>query len=458
MTKVSTSVVDVGRKDTQLTGRVLVAGFGTAVVMWCAAFLAHLPWLDLPSRVTGPAVLVCWLLGAVYWGRITAGPRSVFVGALAGIVTAVLGLLILGSLLTEQPAGPTPAPGLSGLQGGAYLYIPGFLLLGTVIGLGAGLAARGAAPPGRDWLSTFAIVTVAAIAPLLLTGGAVTSTNSGMAIRGWPNSDAANMFLYPIGLMADPQRFLEHTHRLFGSLVGMTCITLLVYTLIAGRSGRVKAAAAVLLAAVIAQGVLGGLRVIENERVLALVHGISAQLILGLAAGIAVSLRPGFRAPASRVPGGRGLATASAWLVAATVLQLSLGAVYRHLREPHAVYTHAAFSLVIVVLAMIVGARAVAAAEEGDAGPVRVLRRCGKALRHTVLLQFVLGCITLATILLSGHSGLPDPVPGGGAISTPPFQAAVTTAHQAVGALLLALTVVTAMWTRRLAAPGTATP
>ena len=449
MTEVSTSVTG-GPQDTHLAGRVLVHGFGTAVVMWCAAFIAHLPWLDWPGSVAGPIVIGGWLAGAALWGRITAGPRPVVVGVLGGLVTAALSLLILGALLVEQPTGGAgPSAGASGLRPSSLVYVPAFLALGCVIG-GVGCWAWRVSPRGRDWLAWFALVTVISIAPLLLTGGAVTSTDSGMAIRGWPGSDAANMFLYPVSLMADPQRFLEHTHRLFGSLVGLTCITLFVYTLVAGRGRGVKVAAGVLLATVIVQGVLGGLRVIENERTLALVHGVSAQLVLGLGVGLAVALGPGFRGHAGPPLVSRRAAMTAAWLVGLMLIQLALGATYRHLRQPHAVYTHAAFAIVVVGLAQVVGARAIGSSTRQDTGNKRTLRRCGKALRHTVLVQFVLGAVTLGVILMSGDVRAPEALAGGGPIRVPAAQAAISTAHQAVGALLLALAVATATWMRRL--------
>lgn len=52
-----------------------------------------------------------------------------------------------------------------------------------------------------------------------------------MAVKGWPDSYGANMFLYPISLMNNPHIYLEHTHRLFGSLVGLTTLVLMIWVL-----------------------------------------------------------------------------------------------------------------------------------------------------------------------------------------------------------------------------------
>ena len=67
---------------------------------------------------------------------------------------------------------------------------------------------------------------VVAVAPLLFVGGLVTSTNSGMAVPDWPNTFGSNMFLYPLGPRAQPDVYLEHSHRLFGTLVGLATLKL----------------------------------------------------------------------------------------------------------------------------------------------------------------------------------------------------------------------------------------
>jgi cytochrome c oxidase assembly protein subunit 15 len=460
MTDTPTPPNPAGREHTGLAGPVLVNGFAMALAMWCTAFVTHIPALDLPGTIAGPAVIAAWVVASVLAARATPETRRFTAAALAGLLAAMLGLLILGSMLVEQPTQGSPAPGTSGLRPGTLVFIPGFLALGAIIGLiGAALASRLDTRRQRqttDWLARFAILTAVSIAPLILIGGAVTSTDSGMAIRGWPASDTANMFLYPISLMAHPQRFLEHTHRLFGSLVGLHCITLFAYAAATRRRPAVISATAALLGVVILQGVLGGQRVNLNDRVLALIHGISAQLIFALAVAIAAAIAPSFRSTLPRIPASAGAAlrALTAALLIATILQIVLGATYRHLRQPHALYTHAAFSIIVVILAVIVGSRVAAlgsiGAGHGGAGstPLPILRRCGKALWHTVTLQFVLGCLAFAAVMLAPNRGAASV--DGGAIPAPPWQALITTTHQGVGAIFLALAALNALWVRRL--------
>lgn len=448
-------------------GPILVHGFGVALTVWCAAFIAHLPWLDLPAYLTGPMVLVCWLAAAIVAGKSESGRGRIRIGLCSGFTSALICILILGSALVEQPANETPAPGTTGLRPSAFIFIPAFLALGAAVGaagslIGARLRTRdsGSRTQDRaapDWLFRFSVVTAAALVALLVLGGAVTSTESGMAIHGWPGSDTANMFLYPLSLMADPQRFLEHSHRLFGTFVGLSSIVLCGWTLLGAARGRasarVFALTAVLLAAVVAQGVVGGLRVVENDAAKGLFHGIGGQLIFALAVGIAAALSPAFTSgapPAPHPAAGRLRALTTALLIC-LVVQLALGATYRHLSgvskgATHALYSHIVFAFVVITLAMIVGA----AASKPDRPPI--LRRVGRSLIHTVGLQFLLGLVSLWAVMVSPTRGAPPPEPGGGPVRTPAIEAIVTTSHQAVGALLFALAALAWVWSRRLLA------
>jgi cytochrome c oxidase assembly protein subunit 15 len=295
------------------------------------------------------------------------------------------------------------------------------------------------------------VVTAAAFVPLLLVGGAVTSTESGMAIRGWPDSDGANMFLYPIRLMADPQKFLEHAHRLFGTLVGLHAIALTVYTFAGDRRAGVRIASVALLALVTIQGVLGGYRVIENQQAARLVHGISAQVILAFALALAAWLSPAFKSGPPAVPhaaAGR-LRVVTTLLLIALLVQLSLGATYRHLNLVHpafvgALHSHAAFAVVVAVLALMAGFKAAAVGREIGSP---ALRRVGRATSHTTGLQLVLGIAAFIAVLLSPTR---DAAPGQPAPGVPAWEALVTTAHQIIGAALIGAATLNWVWVRRL--------
>jgi cytochrome c oxidase assembly protein subunit 15 len=437
-------------------GPALVIGFGTTVALWVGAFVLHLPGIRLvPAAVTGPLLLAVWCVATVVLARDVPRGRSPVVGAVAGLITSLLCLLVLGALLVEQPEGDQPARGFKGVTRDAVISAVGFLITGGIAGavftfLGSrwGRPERQAA--GVDWLARFALATAIAIVPLLLVGGAVTTTDSGMAIQGWPDSYGANMFLYPISLMSSPARFLEHTHRLFGSLVGLTTLALMVYVLAADKRRWVKVTAVVLFAAVCVQGWVGGQRVLENSRWLAMAHGVAAQLVFGLAVALAACVSPTFREPGlvTRALHDRRMRFFTTGLLHSTILQLIFGAMYRHLRSPHALWTHVGFSLVVVGFAMMAGLMLTARHHAHPPHPphpapaqspalTRTLTATGWALVAAVALQFALGWTAFMMTAEDREAS-----------ST--AEALVRTAHQANGALVLALATLGFTWTRRV--------
>jgi len=417
-------------------------GFAIAAAIWVAWFITHLPWLALDERARLPAVLLVWVAAACAVGA-NYGAGGWRVGAAAGLVSSLVGLLVLGSRLAQPPeAGDVSA----GLKPGAGQIALGFIALGVAVGAiggAAGSLARGLRTPASepDWLARFALVACFAAAPLLFVGGLVTSTNSGMAVPDWPNSYGSNMFLYPLGSWTSPDRYLEHSHRLFGSLVGLTTTVLTIWSWARERRAWVKSLALVALAVVVTQGVLGGLRVLANSPGAGMVHGVLAQLTLALLVSLAVVLAPTWRSAGpdqEPAPLLRRLRLFSTGLLHASILQLVFGAAYRHFRDSHSLWAHIGFSLVVVILAMGAGFLAVATAgEHGGIG--RSIRRLGRAVLVVVLLQFLLGWLAL----LAG--GTSREAPG-------PAQALIRTVHQANGALLLALATALFLWTRRLVA------
>ncbi|MEM7622337.1 MAG: hypothetical protein AAF235_03955, partial [Planctomycetota bacterium] len=182
----------------------------------------------------GLAMVISLTAWAGWMGR----KNAIATGAGAAIVAALLNLLLLGSKLVEQPASTDElASAANQFRPNALLAAAAFVLFSAIAGLIAGVAgralARRRASPPVD--STFAALTVAAAAcflPLLVVGGAVTSTESGMAVPDAVTSYGSLSFLFPISLMAgewgNARIFLEHTHRLFGTLVGLVTLLSLV--------------------------------------------------------------------------------------------------------------------------------------------------------------------------------------------------------------------------------------
>lgn len=137
----------------------------------------------------------------------------------------------------------------------------------------------------NPWLHRIAVLTAGATFLLIVIGGIVTSTESGLAVPDWPTTFGYNMFLYPLSEMVGGILY-EHSHRLMGSLVGLLTITLLVMLMAIDSRRWLKWLGFIALIAVIVQGVLGGLRVTELSITLAILHACLAQAFFALLCGI----------------------------------------------------------------------------------------------------------------------------------------------------------------------------
>src|SRR5437879_1193293 len=129
-----------------------------------------------------------------------------------------------------------------------------------------------------------ALLTAAATFPLIFMGGLVTSHQAGMSVPDWPNSYGYNMFLFPPRLWIGGILY-EHTHRLYAaSIVGPLSIVLCVWSWATEHRRWVRWVSTGLLAFVIFQGVIGGLRVRLVKLDLAILHACFAQAFFCLTA------------------------------------------------------------------------------------------------------------------------------------------------------------------------------
>jgi cytochrome c oxidase assembly protein subunit 15 len=249
--------------------------------------------------------------------------------------------------------------------------------------------------------------------------------------------------------------FLEHSHRLFGALVGLTTLTLTAYTLAVETRRRVKWWAVTCALLVCVQGYLGGQRVIQISPYLGALHGVVAQLFFAMMVALAAYLSPLYRAIEQRPPqaGDRRQKAFSTALLHTTIVQLIFGALYRHVGQlkgsMHALWAHAGFSLVVLITAIMT-----AFALRSRAGTDRLsvfLRQLGTGILVVVSLQFILGWVTFVLVLTSGPRG---PAPQAGELETAKAidltTAIVATIHQGNGALLLALATLATVFTRQV--------
>ena len=196
----------------------------------------------------------------------------------------------------------------------------------------AGSLKDDAGPLWNPWPHRLATLTTAATFLLILLGGVVTNTGAGMAVPDWPTTFGYNMFLYPWSKMVGGVLY-EHTHRLLGSFVGSLTLTLAVILWAVEPRTSVRGLGIAALAAVVIQGVLGGLRVVLAADVLAIVHGAFAHAFFALVASIALFTSPSWRVtvPVLRSSGAFGLRRLALLTTAGLYLQIMLGTLVTHL-------------------------------------------------------------------------------------------------------------------------------
>jgi cytochrome c oxidase assembly protein subunit 15 len=180
------------------------------------------------------------------------------------------------------------------------------------------------------WLNRFAWLTCIATLFLICSGGMVTSKGVGLAVPDWPTTFGYNMFLFPVSKWVGGI-FFEHTHRLIASTVGFMTIILAGWLRLGEDRQWVRSLGYVALAAVILQGVLGGLRVTMLKDEIGIFHACLAQAFLALLVIIALVTTKFWQTieEVDRVK----LARIKSIAVSTTVLiyiQLALGATMRH--------------------------------------------------------------------------------------------------------------------------------
>jgi len=110
-------------------------------------------------------------------------------------------------------------------------------------------------------LHRYAILVACCTLFLIVAGGLVTSTQSGLSVPDWPNTYGHFMFAFPLDQMVGGI-FYEHSHRMIASVVGFLTVILAIWLWKKDDRAWVRKLGFTALVAVIAQGVLGGLTVI----------------------------------------------------------------------------------------------------------------------------------------------------------------------------------------------------
>ena len=139
----------------------------------------------------------------------------------------------------------------------------------------------------NPWLHLFAVITAIITFLLLGLGGLVTSHEAGMSVPDWPTSYGYNMFALPIQFWKGGA-FFEHSHRLLASGAGLLTTILAAWLWLKEPRKWMKCLGVVAFLLVVAQGVLGGLRVTLKMDDLGIVHGVIGQSYFILMCAIAL--------------------------------------------------------------------------------------------------------------------------------------------------------------------------
>lgn len=303
------------------------------------------------------------------------------------------------------------------------------------------------------WPHRWAWLLAATTFPLIWWGGYTTTTDAGMAFRDWITSDGHFMLTYP-WLESTGAKFIEHGHRLLAVFVGILTICLVVVTHRCESRIWVRRYSIVLLAGVIAQGMLGGARILLDERLVAMLHGCTGPLFFAMSTAMVVFTSRWWTEYARKSPSDEGQQLAANRLARLAVIccglaysQLIVGAVVRHARYltsasaaslfQIAIYFHVILAFVVLGHVMLLAFRALRQ---------RSHRSLALALSLLVLAQIALGIATW--LVRYGVPAWANSVVGEVSfvnVSSSNQMAMIVTAHVATGSLIVAVSLAMAL-------------
>lgn len=263
---------------------------------------------------------------------------------------------------------------------------------------------------------------------LIIAGALVTSNDAGLSVPDWPTSFGS---WYKIPKLVGGVKF-EHTHRMIAQVAGLLTIVLAVWTWRAEKRRWLRVLGFAALGTVIAQGILGGITVLFYlPPPVSSAHAALAQTFFCIAVAMAVFTGRKWIEEQPRVEFDQrrpSLFTLTSLSIFVLYVQLILGAMFRHHGLswwPHVV--HAA------VVSFVLAWTAVRALSVYSS--IEAIRRPAILMLSLVVGQLCLGFTAFLTRVAWGHDAVQPEIP----------MVISTVAHVAVGALLLASTVILAI-------------
>jgi cytochrome c oxidase assembly protein subunit 15 len=279
----------------------------------------------------------------------------------------------------------------------------------------------------------FAVFVAFATLCLIIAGALVTSNEAGLAVPDWPLS---------YGSLTPPWvgniRF-EHGHRVIASTVGMLTIALAAWLWRREPRRWVQRLGFIALAAVVAQGILGGLTVLFFlPAPISVAHACLAQAFFCMTVTIALATGRRWQQPVVQLPDPQfpTLGHLATITTASIYLQLVLGAALRH--KASGIIPHLAGAAVVATLVMWTVYRALSRHSDQP-----VLMRPAGLLGTLLFLQLILGAASY--MVREATRDAPQPLF---------VMVVITVAHVATGALTLAASLWLTLESRRLLAPA----
>jgi heme a synthase len=263
---------------------------------------------------------------------------------------------------------------------------------------------------------------------LIIAGALVTSNDAGLSVPDWPTSFGS---LYKIPRLVGGVKF-EHTHRMIAQGAGLLTIILAIWTWCAEKRRWLRILVWAALATVILQGILGGITVLFYlPPAVSSAHAALAQTFFCIVVAVALFTGRKWIEEVPRVE----LDTRRPSLFQLTMLsilvlyvQLLLGAMFRH----HGIswWPHVANAVIVAFVLVWTAIRAISVYSR-----IEAIRQPAIMMIALLITQLCLGFAAFLTRVAWGHDAVQPELP----------MVISTVAHVAVGALLLATTVVLAI-------------
>lgn len=263
---------------------------------------------------------------------------------------------------------------------------------------------------------------------MIIAGALVTSNDAGLSVPDWPTSFGS---WYKIPKLVGGVQF-EHTHRMIAQGAGLLTIILALWTWRAEKRRWLRNLGWVALGTVVAQGVLGGITVLYYlPPAVSSAHAALAQTFFCIAVAMALFTGRNWIEEQPRVEFDErrpSLFTLTLLSIFVLYVQLILGAMFRH----HGLswWPHVANAAVVAFVLAWTAIRALSVYSK-----IEAVRRPAILMLSLLIAQLCLGFIAFLTRVAWGRNDVQPELP----------MVISTVAHVAVGALLLATTVILAI-------------